>query len=213
MKKITLFSFLFFLVALPVLSQKGVQYDTSNSNLELVFVPKVGFATLSQSQQPKVNGFVNGGDVLAAFKLKNSSFLNVGVGYNSVYSNTTFNAQNASLNNTYLRIPVNYTSNFSFFKDKTNTDFVFLSAGIGFYANTLLKSDLETLSGNFSDKNLGWNFGFSTYIGAKFNLSDTFNLGLGLETNNDLTKMKKNQVEQKINNLTSVNLILGFKLH
>lgn len=213
MKKIVLFSFLVFLVTLPVLSQKGVKYDSSDSKIELVVIPKVGFATISQSQQPKLSGFVNGGDILAAFKLKNSSFLSVGVGYNQLIANTTFNTQNASLSNTYLRIPVNYTSNFSFFKDKTNTDFVFLSAGIGFYANTLLKSDLGTLSGNFSEKNLGWNFGFSTYIGAKFNMSDTFNLGLGLETNNDLTKMKKNQLEQKINNLTSVNLILGFKLH
>lgn len=212
MKKNIFFSFFLVFLSMTLNAQNGIKYETSDSKTEFIVIPKVGFATISQFQQPKLSGFVNGGDVLAAFKLINGSSVSFGLGYNEFSANTNLNGENASLSNTYLRIPVNYTTNFSFFKNKTNSDFVYLSAAIGFYANTLLKSKLEAFAANSSEKNLGWNFGFSTYIGAKFNVSDNFNLGLGMETNNDLSKMKKNNFEQKINNLTTVNLTLGFRL-
>lgn len=184
---------------------------SSSRTFEFVVVPKMGFARISQSNQPKLNGFVNGGDLLAAFKLKNNSFLTAGIGYNEFNANTTIAGESASLINTYLRIPVNYVTDISFSKQKANSDVITATIGIGLYANTLLTSELETTVGNTSEKNLGWNFGFSSYIGAKFKLTDTFNLGLGIETNSDFTKMKKDGLKQKIDNLTSLNLTLGFR--
>ena len=212
MKKNIFLSAVLILFSCSLFAQDTVKYESSNSKIEILFIPKFGFAKISQSESPKINGFVNGGDILLAFKLKNGSFLSSGIGYNDFNANSTVAGENANLNNIYLRIPVNYISNFSFFKNKNNADFVFLSLGIGFYANTLLKSEVESFIGTNSEKNLGWNFGLSSYVGAKFSVSDTFNLGIGLETNNDLTKMKKDDFEQKINNLTTLNLTLGFRL-
>ena len=81
----------------------------------------------------------------------------------------------------------------------------------GFYANTLLKSEVKTLSGNSSEKNLGWNFGVTTQLGAKFIVSDDLDFEIGLESQIDLSDMKHKGVNRKIEQLNVLYANLGFK--
>jgi len=41
------------------------------------------------------------------------------------------------------------------------------------------------------NNNLGWNFGLATSVGVKFIVTDVLHLGLGIESQNEFTKMKK----------------------
>ena len=78
------------------------------------------------------------------------------------------------------------------------------------YANTLLKQELETIAGNTATKNMGWNFGFSSQIGLKFVLTDALNIGMGLESQSDFTKMKKDGAEQRIEQINALYFKMGF---
>lgn len=206
-----LLSIAFLIGSLFSYAQTDINFEKNQSKINLVFVPKLGYAKMTQTSQPKLNGFVNGGDVLVAFKLNKSSSLSTGVGYFEFDANTTFDGNSASINNTYLHIPINYVSNFSVFRSKGANETVFLAATLGLYANSLLKQDFETATDNFTDKNLGWNFGFSTYVGLKFIASDLMTLGIGLETNNDFTKIEKDGLKQKLD-LTTLNINIAFRL-
>ena len=212
MKKNILISTFFLFCSSILLAQTTDKDEANNSKIDFVVIPKMGFGRIFQSNQPSLNGFVNGGDILVSFKLNKSSFISTGIGYTEFNANQTIFGKAASLKNTYLHFPVNYTSNYTFFKSKTDSDKVLLSIGIGLYGNNLFKQEVETVDGNFSEKNVGWNIGFSTYLGIKFNVSDMMNIGVGMETNNDWTKIKKDGESQKMDNLTTLNLTLGYRI-
>lgn len=185
--------------------------EKTESKLEFIINSKLGLAKLKQSGFVSLNGNSTGADALLSFKMGKKWDLAAGLGYTEFNANPTIAGNTASIKNTYLQIPVKVVGDFSIF-DKVQSDSkIFLSIGAGLYANTLLNSEIETVSGNSSTKNLGWNFGISTQIGAKFILSDVMNLGLGLESQSDLTKMKKNGMEQRMEQINSLYLNLGFK--
>ena len=184
---------------------------------------KLGFAKVSQSSNVDLNGTINGGDVLASIKLGKAWNLDTGVGLFEFNGNQAIAGNNTSLTNSYLQIPVRFNGDFSifcYFKVIKNFIFdkalegnqkIFLTAGLGIYANTLLKQELQTISGNSNARNLGWNFGFSNQIGAKFILSDKIGFRFGLESQADATKMKKDGGEQKIKNINALYFGMEFK--
>ncbi len=173
---------------------------------------KLGFAKVSQSNNVDLNGTINGGDVLASIKLGKAWNLDTGFGMFEFNGNQVIAGNNTSLTNSYLQIPVRFNGDFSIFdKALERNQKIFLTAGLGLYANTLLKQELQTISGNSSARNLGWNFGFSSQIGAKFILSDKIGFRFGLESQADATKMKKDGGEQKIKNINALYFGMEFK--
>ena len=212
MKKIKIL-ILILLLSCITYSQNGTDYDNSKSKIDLVVIPKLGFAKVSSTGFAPTNGFISGGDVLVSFKLSKSSILAAGIGFNEFYANVTNAGNNFSLKNSYLRFPVNYITNFVLFNSKPENNTTFLSIGIGIYGNNLINQKLESASDTNSENNLGWNAGLSTYLGIKYNVTDLMNLGIGMETNKDLFRMKKNGVEQKVDNSITLNLTLGYKLN
>jgi opacity protein-like surface antigen len=84
--------------------------------------------------------------------------------------------------------------------------------GIGIYGNTLLKEEIQTLPQNFELKNQGWNLGFGLNFGMIFEIYDGTSLGIGFESQSDMTKMKKNGVERKLENINTVNFTFRWNL-
>jgi len=172
----------------------------------------LGTAKFKETGNVTLNGFMNGSDVLISKKITKKIDLSAGLGYFEFYGNRTLSGNTSSIKNTYFHIPLNLKSDINLFNDKPENQNVFLIIGLGLYANTQLKQEVETLDGNFSDKNLGWNFGFSSKIGIKFKVSDKLNLGIGYESQSDFSKMKKNDIARKIEGLNSIYFTLGLVL-
>ncbi|MEO5775388.1 MAG: acyloxyacyl hydrolase [Flavobacterium sp.] len=186
--------------------------DKKESPISFLATAKLGFAKISQDGNVDLNGNINGGDALVSFKLGKMWSLDTGVGFFEFDANPTIDGYNASLTNSYLQIPVRINADFSVFdKGSQENQKIFFTAGFGVYANTLLKQELQTISGNSSAKNLGWNFGFSSQIGAKFLISDKMGFRLGLESQSDMSKMKKDDTEQKIKNINALYFGMEFK--
>jgi opacity protein-like surface antigen len=83
--------------------------------------------------------------------------------------------------------------------------------GIGVYANTLLKEEIQTIDETFKNKNQGWNAGLGFNVGLRFGVAKNMNFGLGFESQSDITKMKKNGVERKLEEINTVNFSFEFK--
>ncbi|WP_333601350.1 hypothetical protein, partial [Flavobacterium sp.] len=174
------------------------------SKLELQIIGKLGFARLKQTGAVPLNGNINGSDILLAYKIGQRWDMAAGVGLLQFDANPTIAGNTASLRNSYLHIPLQFNGNYILFNgDQAKDPKLFFTIGAGLYANTLLKQELETVTGNTDTKNLGWNFGLSTQVGIKFLLSDALNIALGMESQGDLTKMKKDGAEQRIENLNA----------
>lgn len=186
--------------------------EKRESPVSIIVNAKLGFAKVSRSSSVDLNGTINSGDVLASIRLGKAWNLDAGFGMMEFNGNQTIAGNSASLTNTYLQIPVKFNGDFSLFdKALEGNQKIFLTAGLGIYANTLLKQEIQTLAGNSSSRNMGWNFGFSSQIGAKFVLSDKFGFRLGLESQADATKMKKDGGEQKVKNLNALYFGMDFK--
>jgi hypothetical protein len=186
--------------------------DKKEGPVSILVTAKLGFAKISQSGNVDLNGTINGGDVLASIRLSKTWNLDTGIGLMEFNGNQTIAGNSTSLTNTYLQIPVKFNGDFSIFDKSLEGDKkIFLTAGLGMYANTLLKQELQTLSGNSDAKNLGWNFGLSSQIGAKFILSDKIGFLIGIESQSDMSKMKKDGAEQKIKNSNALYFGMEFK--
>lgn len=205
----------FILIAVILLSFSAMAQTTTpekkESKIELLINSKLGFAKLKQSGSVALNGNSNGAELLLSFKMGKKWDLASGLGYSEFDANSVIAGNTASIKNTYLQIPVKVVGDFTVFNKEPADSKIFLTIGAGLYANTLLKSEAETLSGNSSTKNQGWNFGISTQIGAKFLLSDVMSLGLGLDTQSDFTKMKKDGFEQRMEQINAFYLNLGLR--
>ncbi len=185
--------------------------EKKESSVSFSAIAKLGFAKISQSGNVDLNGSINGGDALVSVKVGKGWNLETGLGLFEFNANQTIAGNGSSLTNSYLQIPVRFNGDFNIFDKSPDGDRkIFLTAGLGMYANTLLKQELQTISGNSSAKNLGWNFGFSSQLGAKFIMSDSFGIRLGLESQSDISKMKKDGGEQKIKNINA--LYFGMEL-
>lgn len=203
-------------VAILFLSGTAMAQETTEkkeSKFELAVNGKLGFVRLKQSGIPALNGNLIGSDVLLAYKISSKWDLATGIGLYEFNANTTIAGNSASLKNSYLRIPLQFNGDYSVFKsEKTNNDKIFFTIGLGLYANTLLKQELEAVTGNAEAKNLGWNFGLTTQVGAKFIVNEDINIAIGLESQSDLTKMKKDGTEQKLEQFNGMYFRLGFKI-
>lgn len=185
--------------------------EQKESKFELIINSKLGFAKLNQTDFVSLNGNINGADFLLSYKIGKSWDLATGVGFMEFNANPTIAGNSISLKNSYLQIPLKAIGDFSIFKKEQSPSKIALVIAGGFYANTLLKSEVKTLSGNSSSSNLGWNFGVTTQVGAKFTVSDALNLGIGLESQSDFSDMTKEGVNRKIEQINALYFNLGFK--
>lgn len=186
--------------------------DKKESKFELQANSKLGFAQLNQSGEVSLNGNTNAGEVLLSIKIGKKWYLAPGFSVMEFNANPTIAGNTASIKNTYLQIPVKAIGEYAVFGKEQSDSKILLTIGIGLYASTLLKSEIQTVAGNSNVTNLGWNFGLSTQIGAKFILSDKLNLGIGLENQGDLNDMNKNGVSQKMKQINSLYFTVGLKL-
>lgn len=185
--------------------------DKKDKKVTLVMNSKFGFAKLDQTDLVALNGNISGGDFLLSYSIRKNWELAAGVSFMDFNANPSIAGNSASLKNSYLQIPLKAFGDFNIFEKEKSPSKIAVIFGGGFYANTLLKSELKTLSANNSEKNLGWNFGVTTQIGAKFTVSDDLNFGIGLESQIDLSDMKHKGVNRKIEQLNALYANLGFK--
>ncbi|WP_396159546.1 hypothetical protein [Flavobacterium sp.] len=185
--------------------------EAKESKLEFVATAKLGWAKINQSGFVSLNANSNAGDLLLSYKLGKNWGLSSGVSLMELNTNLTLNGATASLQNSYLQIPLKIGGDYVMFNMDQSNSKVFFNVGAGFYASTLLKSELETLTGNSTTKNLGWNYGIVFNTGVKFLISDKTSIGIGFEGQGDLSKMKKDGVERKVEQLNSIYFSFGFK--
>lgn len=187
--------------------------EKKESKFEIQVNGKLGFARLKQTNNVPLSGNVNGSDLLIAYKMSPKWSIASGLGLLQYDANPTIAGNTASIRNSYLQIPLRFTGDYNLFHGTEPKDpKLFLTLGLGLYANTLLKQELETVTGNTDTNNMGWNFGLSTGVGVKFILTDALNLGLGMESQSEFTKMKKNDVEQRIEQMNTLYFRLGLTL-
>ncbi len=185
--------------------------EQKESKIGLNVNGKLGFARLKQTDFAPLNGNINGADVLLSFKLGKKWDIATGLGYSQLNANATISGNTASLQNSYLQIPAKIIGDFTVFNNEQSVSRVYLNLAAGIYANTLLKSEVETISGNSTTKNMGWNFGVATQVGLKFIVSDIVDVGIGLESQSDFSKMKKDGFEQRIEQINAFYFNLGYK--
>lgn len=186
--------------------------ETEKSRLALIISSKLGFAKLKQTDFATIHGNINTAEGLVSLKMGKKWELATGLNYSEFNGNVTISGNTASIKNSYLQIPLKALGDFSIFNKEGSDSRIFLTIGGGIYANTLLKSELETVSGDSKTKNLGWNFGLSTQIGAKFVLSDVMDLGIGLNSQSDFSKMKKDGIEQKMEQVNALYFNIAYKI-
>lgn len=188
------------------------QPETKESNVSFAVNTKIGFARLKEKGMVTLNGNVNGGDLLVSYKLGKIWDITSGVGYLEYYANATVGGNEIGIKNAYLQIPIQFNGDYTILKnEETQNPKIIFTVGVGAYARTLLKQQIETIGGNSDTKNLGWNFGFSSQIGTRFILNDKLTVGLGLENQSDLSDMKKDGREQKIETINAIYFKLGLK--
>jgi hypothetical protein len=186
--------------------------DKKESKLELIINGKLGFAKFNQDGAITLNGNINGSDILLAYKISPKWEMASGIGLLVFNGNLTIAGNTGSITNNYLQIPIQFNGEYNLNRGEgSNNQNIFLTIGGGLYANTLFKQQIETVTGNTETKNLGWNFGIETQVGVKFIITNALNISLGLESQGDLTKMKKDGNEQRIQQLNALYFKLGLK--
>ncbi len=167
---------------------------------------KLGFAKLNQSGFVTINGNVNSGDIQFFYSLPSGTYFSTGIGLLEFNANGVSGGESFALEHSYLRIPLYINRSVPIFKDQANNK-IHAFGGVGIYANTLLKEEIQTLTTTFKEKNMGWNIGLGFNVGLTFEVIDNMSFGLGFDTQSDLTKMKKNEVERKLETINTVNFI------
>jgi opacity protein-like surface antigen len=203
---------LLILLSCGAIAQTIKTQETSSHKFEFIAVPKLGYAKLIEAGNAPVTGFINAGDVLLSYQISKDYKLVTGIGMIDFDYNKTLSGSSAGFRNSYIRVPLNLTGTWSLHKVKPENETVFLAYGFGLYTNNLLKQEIDNGTVAVSAGNLGWNFGVSVQLGMKFIVSDVLNLGVGYEVQSDISKIKSNGVEQKMQGLNTINFTLGFKL-
>lgn len=205
MKKVQLV-LLFLLLAFSVNAQEEPRKTEFGLNIN----GKIGFGKLIQNGMVNLNGSINSGDILFFYRLSSGTTISTGVGMLDFNANGVTSGESYSLKQSYLRIPVNL--NYSLFILKNQLDSK-LSAygGIGIYASSLLKEEIQTIDETFKNKNQGWNAGLGFNVGLRFGVAKNMNFGIGFESQSDITKMKKDGVERKLEEINTVNFSFEFK--
>jgi hypothetical protein len=199
-------------ILLSVTAIAQTTLEKKESKFELIINGKIGFAKLNQEGAITLNGNINGSDILLAYKISPKWEVATGIGTLNFNANPTIAGNTASIMNNYLHIPIQFNGEYNLFHgEESKNQNIFLTIGGGLYANTLFKQVIETVTANYENKNLGWNFGIETQVGVKFVLTNSLNIGLGLDSQSDLTRMKKDGVEQRIVELNALYFKLGLK--
>ena len=172
---------------------------------------KIGFGKLVQNEMVNLNGSINSGDMVFFYRLPSGITFSTGVGLLAFNANGVSSGESYALNQSYLRFPINL--NFSLFILENQLDSK-LSAygGIGVYASSLLKEEIQTIDETFKNRNQGWNAGLGFNIGLRFGVTKDINFGIGFESQSDISKMKKNGVERKLKEINIINFSFEFKL-
>lgn len=167
---------------------------------------KLGFAKLNQSGFVTINGNVNSGDIQFFYSLPSGTYFSAGIGLLEFNANGVSGGESFALEHSYIRIPLYINRSVSIFKDQSNNK-INAFGGVGIYGNTLLKEEIQTLTTTFEEKNGGWNLGLGFNVGLTFEVNDYMSFGIGFDTQSDLTKMKKNDVERKLETINTVNFV------
>jgi opacity protein-like surface antigen len=205
MKKIK-FTLLLLLLAFNVNAQEEPKKEELGINMNA----KIGFGKLVQDGMVNLNGSVNSGDILFFYRFSSGTTISTGFGLMAFNANGVTGGESYSLNHSYLRIPVNLNYSLSILKDQLD-DKLSAYAGIGVYANSLLKEEIQTVDETFKNKNQGWNAGLGFNLGLRFGVTKDINFGIGFESQSDLNKMKKNEVKRKLEEINTVNFSFEFK--
>lgn len=184
----------------------NAQEETKKGERGIIMNGKLGFAKLKQSGEVQLNGNVNAGETQFYYSLPSGTYFTIGVGLLEFNTNGVSDGENFSLEQNYIRIPLYINKTMPVLKEQLNNK-VNAYAGVGIYGNTLLKEEIQTLSQNFELKNQGWNLGFGLNFGMLFEIYDETSFGIGFESQSDITKMKKNGVERKLENINTINFI------
>ena len=205
MKKVQ-FALLFLLLSFIANSQEEPKKPEFGLNIN----GKIGFGKLIQNGMVNLNGSINSGDILFFYRLPSGTTLSAGVGLLDFNANGVTSGESYALKQTYLRIPINL--NYSLFILKNQLDSK-LSAygGIGIYANNLFREEIQTIDQTFKNKNQGWNAGLGFNLGLRFGVTKDVNFGIGFESQSDITKMKKNGTERKLEEINTINFSFEFK--
>ena len=205
MKKVQ-FALLFLLLSFIANSQEEPKKPEFGLNIN----GKIGFGKLIQNGMVNLNGSINSGDILFFYRLPSGTTISTGVGMLDFNANGVTGGESYSLKQSYLRIPINL--NYSLFILKNQLDSK-LSAygGIGIYANNLFREEIQTIDQTFKNKNQGWNAGLGFNLGLRFGVTKDVNFGIGFESQSDITKIKKNGTERKLEEINTVNFSFEFK--
>ncbi len=171
---------------------------------------KIGYAKLIQNDMVNLNGTINSGDLLFFYRLPSGTTFSTGIGMMDFNANGVAAGEGYALQHTYLRIPlyINYSLNIL---EKQLDNKLSTYGGIGVYANTLLKEEIQTLDETFKNKNQGWNGGLGFNLGVRFGITENLNFGIGFESQSDFSKMKKDGVERKLETISTANFTFEYK--
>lgn len=178
-------------------------YIKNNGNIEYALKVKLGYSQLKINEKNTLNGNLSQIDFELVNRISEKIKIDYGLGYSEFNGNTISNCNLVSLKNSYIRIPINllYSNNFS-----NRSKFI---TGIGIYCNYLLKSEIPSI---IDKKNIGINFGASVQTGVIFNISDSLDFGMIIEGQTDFTKIKKDNINQRLINSSLISLNFIYKI-
>lgn len=188
----------------------NAQEEPKKAELGFNLNAKIGYAKLVQNEMVNLNGSINSGDMLFFYRLPSGTSFSTGVGMLSFNANGVTAGESYALEQTYLRIPL-YLNYSLTILEKQLDNRLSTYGGIGVYANSLLKEEIQTVDETFKNKNQGWNAGLGFNLGIRFGVTENVNFGIGFESQSDFTKMKKNGVERKLEEINTVSFSFEFK--
>ncbi len=196
-------------VALTTLVAKA-QDEPRKSEIGFNLNAKIGYAKLIQNEMVNLNGSINSGDMLFFYRIPSGITFSTGVGLMDFNANGVAGGEGYALEHNYLRIPLYINYSLGILEEQLNNK-LSTYGGIGVYANTLLKEEIQTLAGTFENKNQGWNGGLGFNLGVRFSVSENLNFGIGFESQSDFSKMKKDGIERKLETINTPNFTFEYK--
>ncbi len=195
MKK-TVFLALTILFATYTFAQEEKEEKKSNK-FSIIIKPKIGFGELKMDDYGSFNGFYSAFEFLVASKLSEKYHLEYGFGLSEYKANTNAQPNIGAVKNNNVFIPVNLMRSINLNSNNS------IQIGIGLYGNYLYKSEIEGL---IDDKNIDFNVGYNVQVGAEFKIANQTSFRVLLESQNDLTTLKENNVEFKQINTSAISL-------
>ena|SRR5690554_5601122 len=210
-KNIFLFLAVFSVVALQAQENNEVPQEEKGRFLYDVVVG-IGRAKYSQTDRVDITGSAVTLDFRIDYRLSDTYSLGSGINFLWVDANGVFQGNEYSLEQRYLRIPLKIThTDFlgDLFGDKTvgiNNRTTHTYGALGVYAGTLLREEIKTLDSKVKTSNGGWNMGMFADFGAKFLITEDTWFRVSASAWIDFFEMKKNGVERKLEEVSTINI-------